>query len=98
MDTFFGLDHTHPQNEDLELLCTVYNPSELLIVQSILNDAEIPYLAKERGSGNSVKIIAGYSVFGTDLYVLREHLELAEQLLAPPAESEEMEESEETEA
>ncbi len=83
MDTFFGLDHTHPQNENLELLTTVYNPSELLIVQSILSAAKIPFLVKERGSGNSMKIIAGYSVFGTDLYVLREHLELAEQLLAP---------------
>ena len=95
MDTFFGLEHTHPQNEDLELLCTVYNPSELLIVQSILKDAEIPYLAKERGSGNSMKIIAGFSVFGTDLYVLREHLALAEELIAPP---EEIEESEDEEA
>ena len=86
MDSFFGLDHTHPQNEDLELLTTVYNPSELLIVQSILKDAEIPFLLKERGSGNSMKIIAGFSVFGTDIYVLREQLELAEQLIAPPEE------------
>ncbi len=84
MDQFFGLDHTHPQNDDLALLTTVYDPSALLILQGILKDAEIPYLARERGSGNSVKIIAGFSVFGTDLYVRREQLELAQALITPP--------------
>jgi hypothetical protein len=92
MDTFFGLDHTHPQNEDLVLLTTVYDPSALMIVESILKDAEIPFLAKERGTGNSMKIIAGFSVFGTDLYVLREHLETAEALIAPADDGEEAEE------
>ncbi len=92
MDQFFGLDHTHPQNKELDLLTTVYDPSALIVVQSILDDAEIPYLAKERGSGNSMKIIAGFSVFGTDLYVRREQLELAQALLTPPNETEEVQE------
>ncbi len=86
MDRFFGLDHTHPQNEDLVLLTTVYDRSALPIIQSILDDAEIPYLAKERGTGNSMKIIAGFSVFGTDLYVRPEQLELAAALITPPDE------------
>ena len=89
MDSLFGLDHTHPQNEDLTLLTTVYDPSALMILQSILTDAQIPYLTKERGTGNSMKIIAGFSVFGTDVYVLKEHLETATALITPTEEQEE---------
>ena len=92
MDGFFGLNHTHPQNEDLELLTTAYSQPELLVIESILRDAEIPFLAKERGTGNSMRIIAGYSMFGTDIYVLRDQLALAEELLSAIPENEEVEE------
>ena len=94
MDRLFGLDHSHPQNEDLELLTTVYSQPELLVVQSILTDAEIPFLVKERGTGNTMKIIAGFSVFGSDVYVLREQLDTAAALLSavPEAEEEPLEE------
>ena len=54
-----------------------------MILESILQDAEIPYLKKERGSGTSVKVIAGFSVFGTDLFVRKEQLELARELITP---------------
>ena len=94
MDRLFGLDHSQPQNEDLELLTTVYSQPELLVVQSILTDAEIPFLVKERGTGNTMKIIAGFSVFGSDVYVLREQLDTAAALLSavPEAEEEPLEE------
>lgn len=83
MNSLFGLDRVSPHDESLALLTTVYDPSLLMILESILRDAEIPYLKKERGSGNSVKIIAGFSMFGTDLFVLKEQLELARELIAP---------------
>ena len=83
MDFLFGLDRVSPHDESLELLTTVYEPSLLMVLESILRDAEIPYLKKERGSGSSMKVIAGFSVFGTDLFVLREHLETARALIAP---------------
>lgn len=94
MDTFFGLEHTHSQNEESELLTTVYDTTQLLMTQSILQEAGIPFLAKERGSGNSLKIIAGFSVFGTDLYVLPQHLSLARTLLSLDSEEEAAEEQE----
>ncbi len=97
MDRIFGLDHSHPQNKDLELLVTVYSQPELLIVQSILSDAEIPFLIKERGTGSSMKIITGFSVFGTDIYVLRDQLELATELLSAIPEEEEATAETETE-
>ena len=81
MDSFFGLDNVSSHDEGLELLVTVYNPSELMIIQSILNGAQIPYLLKDRGAGGTMKVIAGYSVFGTDIFVRSEELEAAEALL-----------------
>ena len=77
MDSFFGFDKVSAHDESVELLFTVYEPSELLVIESILKDAEIPYMCKERGSGGMMKIVAGYSVFGTDVFVLKEHLETA---------------------
>ncbi len=82
MDSIFGFDKVSAHDEGQELLMTVYNPSELVVVESILNDAEIPYLKKERGAGGSMKIIAGYSVFGTDIFVLSEHIEAAKAIFS----------------
>ena len=88
MDSLFGLDRVSAHDESLALLTTVYDPSLLMILESILTDAEIPYLKKERGSGTMMKVIAGFSVFGTDLFVRKEQLELATALIAPTDEDE----------
>ena len=98
MDSIFGLDSAKNTNEDLELLTTVYDEISLACVKSILHDAEIPYLVKQRGSGSSVRIIAGYSIFGADIFVLRQTLELAQALIAPPEETDEADEAEEEDA
>ena len=96
MDSIFGLDSARNTSEDLELLTTVYDEISLACIKSILRDAEVPYLVKQRGSGSSVRIIAGYSIFGADIFVLRETLELAKALIAPAEDSEiEAEEAEE---
>lgn len=89
MDSLFGLDRVSAHDESLALLTTVYDPTQLMILESILTDAEIPYLKKERGSGTMMKVIAGFSVFGTDLFVRKEQLELALALIAPSDQTEE---------
>ena len=96
MDNLFGLDKISAHDKDLELLTTAYDPTYLAIVESILSDANIPYLKKDRGSGAAVRVIMGYSMFGTDVFVLKEHLETATALIAMPDEeqSEEIEEDE----
>ena len=94
MDSLFGLDTPSLCEEGLEHLTTAFTPEELLVLESILRDAEIPYLRKDRGSGTTVKVIMGYSIFGTDLYVRSEDLETALALLAP-VEEEPVEEEEE---
>ena len=97
MDSFFGLDHAAKPDEGMELLTTVYDNAQRIIVESILQDAEIPYLIKERGSGSMMKIIAGYSIFGTDIFVLCEHLDAATELITPPDDGEDAEVMEEEE-
>ena len=84
MDSLFGLDRVSTHDESLELLTTAYDAAQLMILESILRDAEIPYLKKDRGAGTTMKVIAGFSVFGTDLFVLKEHYETALALITPP--------------
>ncbi len=79
----FGLDKTSKHPEGLELLTTVFDNVELAVVRSILEGAGIPYLIKERGSGSSVKIITGLSIFGTDIFVRSEEFETATDLITP---------------
>lgn len=99
MDAFFGLDYASKQDAALDLLTTVYDRGQLMIVEGLLRDARIPYLAKERGSGTMVKVIAGYSIFGTDIFVPRELCETAAELIAlvEPPEQEALAEEEEEE-
>ena len=95
MDSFFGLDRVSKAGEGWTLLITVYDRSQLMILESILRDAEIPCLAKERGGGTAVKVITGYSMFGTDLFVPEEMLRVARELIEPrPSEDEEWEDEE----
>ena len=96
MDNLFGLDKVSAHDEDLALLTTAYDPTYLAIVKSILEDAKIPFLTKDRGSGAAVRVIMGYSMFGADVFVPKELLETASALIALP-ESDENEETEENE-
>lgn len=96
MDDLFGLDKVSAHDEGLELLTTAYDPTYLVIVKSILEDAKIPFLTKDRGSGAAVRVIMGYSMFGTDIFVPKALYETASELIAPP-ENEETEENEEDE-
>ena len=93
MDFLFGLDKSTPPMKDLELLVTVNDRIYQSIVESVLTDNEIPFLSKERGSGSAVKVITGFSLFGTDIFVLKNDLErateLLEQLNSAPDESDE---------
>ena len=66
-DSLFGLDRAGGE-DGMTLLCTVHDDAELAIFGGILEDEQIPFLTKDRGSGGVVRVIAGYSVFGTDAY------------------------------
>lgn len=81
MDRFFGLDKVTAHDENAALLTTVHDPVELGLVQSIMEGEGIPCTFRERGSGSMVKVIAGYSMVGTDVFVPKARLKEAEELL-----------------
>ena len=89
MDRFFGLDCASLHDDEIALLTTVYDNAALTVTESILRDAEIPYLVKERGSGSTVRILMGYSMYGTDVYVREIDLAAASELLKAPGSEEE---------
>lgn len=94
MDHLFGLDDVAPHDEDLSLAGTYFENASLLLARSLLEDAGIPYLCRDRGAGSAVRVIAGYSLFGTDLFVKNEDLDRALSLLSPEDGTESGEEEE----
>ncbi len=83
LDKIFGLDNNHKIafGEEVDLLTTVYDEGSLAIIRSLLDAENIPYLAKERGSGSAMRIMTGFSMFGTDIFVPVAAIEKARELL-----------------
>lgn len=82
----FGLDKPNEAREGMALLTTVNDNGELAALRGLLEGADIPYMIKERGAGSSVRIILGFSIFGTDIFVPETRLEEALALITPPDE------------
>ena len=79
---FFGLSKPKNKEKDnMVLLATAHGNVEMSVLQSILEGEGIPYMANDRGSGGVVRIIAGYSMYGTDIYVSKDVYERAAELL-----------------
>ena len=97
MDFMFGLDKPRRADEGMALLTTTHDNIELSILQSILEGEKIPYAIYDRGSGGVMRIIAGYSVMGTDIFVPEEVLEQATELLDAYRNGEEVVDEEMTE-
>ena len=81
MDFLFGLDKHATPDKDTAFLTTVHDNVELEIIRDILAEEGIPCRSCERGSGSAVKIITGYSMYGSDIYVPVAALEQAQALL-----------------
>ena len=90
---FFGLDQ--PANEDgLVLLRTFHDDVSVTMAEEVLRDEKILFLKKDRGSGSAVRLITGYSMYGTDLLVAPEDLEKASALMAALFDAQDVAESE----
>ncbi len=81
MDRFFGLDNTSAPDKDAALLTTVHDDVEKNLICGILEEEKIPYLVKDRGTGEVARIVFGFSVFGCDIYVPQALQEKATELL-----------------
>lgn len=86
MDIFFGLDREAPHDGDLTCIGTYYDNASLELVQSLLREAGIPFLCKDRGAGGAVRLLAGYNMYGADLFVREEDASAALELLSPAEE------------
>lgn len=83
-DPIFGLerDHRIPPDENVTLLTTVHDVVMLGMVRGLLEDADIPYLVKERATGSAMRIMTGFSLFGSDIFVPEAALEIARALIS----------------
>ena len=84
MSDLFGLEKPHKisDGDDVSHLITVYDVAVLGIVRGMLEDESIPYLVRERGTGSAMRILTGFSMFGTDVYVPTEAYETAKAPVA----------------
>ena len=96
MDFLFGLDKPGKTDKDTAFLTTVHDSVELEIIRDILAEEGIPCRSTERGSGSAVKIITGYSMYGSDVYVPVAALEKAQELLEAFRNAEIVEDGEES--
>ena len=77
---FFGLNA--PANTDeLALLRTFHDDISVAMAEEVLRDEGILFVKKDRGSGSAVRIVVGFSTFGTDLFVAPDDLEKATELM-----------------
>lgn len=66
---------------NLVKLRSVSNDIELDMIKGILDDNDIPYIIKDYGPGGYMRVIAGVSLYGTDIMVEESDLEKANRLL-----------------
>ena len=72
------------EKHDIELvnLTTTNNNYELTVIEGILKNNSIPYILKDKESGAYMKIISGFSLYGTEIYVEKNDLEKANELIS----------------
>ena len=75
--------HKITDGDEVELLTTVTDVAVLGIVRGLLEEENIPYLKKDRGTGGAMRIMMGQSFYGTDIYVPEGELERALELITP---------------
>ena len=77
-----GQNNEH-ENPDIELvnLKTTNSNVELSLIEGILKDNSIPYILHENESGSYMRIISGFSLYGTNILVEKSDFEKAIELI-----------------
>ena len=73
---------------DEKLLLSNLNTIEAEIIIAKLKSYGIPVLKKSKGTGELMEIYTGANMYGIDIYVPGDMIELAEELLKPDDEQE----------
>lgn len=63
------------------LLTTARDDCELGIIRCLLEENGVPFLTRDRESGNYMRILMGSNIFGTDILVNQEDYKMARELL-----------------
>ena len=79
MDKLFGLD-TPVAEKELALVRTLFDDISAGMAKEALTDEQIPFIAKDRGTGSAMRIITGFSMYGVDFFVRATDLERASAL------------------
>jgi hypothetical protein len=83
-DKLFGLEKPEKTSDETGvLLTTAHGNEELAAIEALLRSADIPYRLSDRGAGGVVRVISGYTMYGTDVYVREQDMETAQELLTP---------------
>lgn len=95
MSTIFTNESPAPAPEGSELIATVYDPLQVMMIRGLLESKNIPFMVRERGSGAYISIIMGTNYLGTDIYVPAACVDTALELIAPLFEDEDGDDGEE---
>jgi len=69
------------EDETVAYLITASDSFEAELICNLLKDSGIPAMTKEGSFGSISKIVSGRSFFGSNIYVVRERLEEAKEIL-----------------
>ena len=84
LDELFGMEKNHKisYGDEVVHLTTVYDIAILGMIRGLLEDEDIPYLVHERATGSAMRIMTGFSLYGTDIFVPKTAEETARDLIA----------------
>lgn len=81
MAFFTRRETPRPPMENLELLRTAADEVELSMIRGLLDENGIVYITRERDGAGYLRVMAGYTMFGVDVYVDRNDLARAREML-----------------
>lgn len=68
--------------QGMKCLITVANEVELGMITVILKENDVPFLSKDKGPGNYMRVYTGTSIWGTDILVNEADFDKATDLIA----------------
>ncbi len=83
-DTADHLEKVAPENTELVLLTQVPGDQECMLTRSLLESYGIPTLYQYTKFSDISHLYAGSSLFGINIFVRRDQLELAQEILNAP--------------
>ncbi|TFZ40257.1 DUF2007 domain-containing protein [Soehngenia longivitae] len=69
------------EDVNLKLLIKTSDRTMLSLIESTLKENNIPYITKDKGTGGYLKIIAGASIYDTEIYVSDNDLAKAREVV-----------------